>query len=128
MSMSSSQSYREYTGCCASWVRYSLHEGERAPGNRGAPTVRGYGDLLQDLGFVGWIRGGVSQQGFALGWVVSERGQSYDGYFSECSLQESQLAQRARRMVKKWSLLAAGGGDVCQAFVGVVREPCFLSA
>lgn len=54
MSMSSSQSHREHTGSCASWVRYSLHEGERAPQERWGPHSTRVRGPIRGSGF-GWV-------------------------------------------------------------------------
>lgn len=120
MSMSSIQSQREYIGRAAQ-VGFVIHCVRESvyPGTVGTHSTRVWGPITGSG--LRWVDLGRCQAAGVNGTTP----QLYDGYFSECSLQESQLAQRAQRMVKKWSLLAAGGGDVCQAFVGVVREPCF---
>lgn len=70
MSMSSSQSHREHTGSCASWVRYSLHEGKRAPQELWGPHSARVRGPITGPGFGWWIWAVVRQQGFTLGWGV----------------------------------------------------------
>lgn len=80
----------------AGFIIRCSEEGRAPRGTRGLHSKRVLGPITGCGLWLGGFGEGVRKQGLAPGWVVSERGQFYDGYFSNwCPQGELTSTERA---------------------------------